>query len=116
MTTEYASIVVEREDNGSFSATVPGYPIFVAADTEAEAAGLARDGLALLLRESATASRAARVHFARIQRPLEGPATVSFVGVGAVLGSAKSAAKTRSSRANGKLGGRPRIALSRRSR
>jgi len=95
---------------------VPGYPVFVAADTEAEAARLARDGLALFLRETVTVSCPARVQFVKVLRPNTAGAAVRLVGMGAMLGRAKSAAKARTSRANGKLGGRPRADSARRAR
>lgn len=99
-------IVLEIEGNGAVSAYVPGLPVYAAAETPAKAERAIRDVLTAYL-ESHPASRPdTRVRVARFSD--RGKRKVDIVGVAALVGARRSATKARASRANGRLGGRPR--------
>jgi hypothetical protein len=85
---------------------VPGLPVYAAADTHAKAERAIRGVLKAYLHEHPTCKPEARVRVARFSD--EGTGTVEIVGVAALLGAKRTAAKARASRANGRLGGRPR--------
>ena len=108
MTTFYP-IVMETEASGAVSAHVPGLPVYAAAETYAQAERAIRQVLAAYIAEHPSApSTTSRVRVARVE---DGPRpAVRIVSVAAMLGAARSAAKARASRANGRLGGRPRLA------
>jgi predicted RNase H-like HicB family nuclease len=105
MTLHYP-IVLETETNGAVSAYVPGLPVYAAADTHAKAERAIRG----VLRAYLAAHPGSRSHAqVRVARFSEGPEpTVEIVGVAALVGARRSATKARASRANGRLGGRPR--------
>ena len=98
-------IVLETEDNGAASAYVPGLPVYAAADTPAKAERAIRAVLTAYLRAHPETRPAARVRVARFSDT--GMTKVDIVGVAALVGARRSAAKAFASRANGKLGGRP---------
>jgi hypothetical protein len=98
-------IVFETEDNGAVSAYVPGLPVYAAADSDAQAERAIRAMLVDYLIAHPASRPGTRVRVARVcdrARP-----RVSVVGVAALVGSKRSNAKARASRANGRLGGRP---------
>jgi hypothetical protein len=99
-------IVLEAEDNGATSAYVPGLPVYVAADSVAKAERAIRSVLAAFLEAHPDSRPGARVRVARFSD--KGKTKVEVVGVAALIGAQRSAAKARASRANGRLGGRPR--------
>ena len=103
MTMHYP-IVLETEESGAVSAYVPGLPVYAAADSHAKAERAIRAVLAEYLKEHPASRPEARVRVARVSDR----AGISIVGVAALVGAKRSDAKARASRANGRLGGRPR--------
>lgn len=104
--TRHYPIVLETEASGSVSAYVQGLPIYAAADTHAKAERAIRAVLGAYLAAHPDTKSHAKVRVARFS---DGPpAKMTIVGVAALVGSRRSAAKARASRANGRLGGRPR--------
>ena len=98
-------IVLETEDNGAVSAYVPGLPVYAAADSHARAERAIRAILTEYLSAHPASRPDARVRVARVSD--RGTPRVSVVGVAALVGATRTAAKARASRANGHLGGRP---------
>ena len=104
--TMFYPIVLETEDDGAVSAYVPGLPVYAAADSHAKAERAIRAVLAEYLKAHPDTRPEARVRVARVSD--RGAAGISVVGVAALVGAKRSDAKARASRANGRLGGRPR--------
>ncbi|HEY1302897.1 MAG TPA: hypothetical protein VGF24_05080 [Vicinamibacterales bacterium] len=107
-------IVLETEENGAVSAYVPGLPVYAAADTHVKAERAIRSVLTEYLNEHPASRPDVRVRVARFSR--SGKGKVDIVGVAALVGTHRSKAKARASRANGRLGGRPRKTEAARSR
>ena len=114
--TEHYPVVVEQEENGTFSAWVAGLPgVYAAADTAAVAKRAIRTALAAHLEALEELGRNARVRAdvavlrydsrARTRRE-----SLRFVGLGALLGKKTTSAKADAARRNGRKGGRPRKA------
>ena len=99
-------IVLETEGNGAVSAYVPGLPVYAAADSHAKAERAIRAVLAAYLEAHPASRPEARVRVARVSGGAK--TNISVVGVAALVGAGRSAAKAEASRANGRLGGRPR--------
>lgn len=99
-------IVFEIEDDGAVSAYVPGMPVYAAADTHAKAERAIRRLLEAYLQEHPSTKPEARLRVARFSDV--GARRVEIVGVAALVGAKRTAAKAKASRANGRLGGRPR--------
>lgn len=110
--TAYYPIVIETEASGALSAYVPGLPVYAAADTRAKVERAIRETLTAYLDEHPATIPTARLRVARVSAGESNTHVASLVGVGALLGSGRSAHKARASRENGKLGGRPRIGRS----
>ena len=104
--TTYYPIVVETESSGAVSAYVPGLPVFAAADTRPRAEQAIRETLAAYLEAHPDSVPTSEVRVARVSGGQR--SSVRIVGVGALLGTGRSRSKARSSRKNGRLGGRPR--------
>ena len=107
-------IVLETEESGAVSAYVPGLPVYAAADTHAKAERAIRTMLTAYLNIHPATQPVARVRVARFSD--KGQRTVDIVGAAALVGSHRSTIKARASRANGRLGGRPRKTEAARSR
>jgi predicted RNase H-like HicB family nuclease len=105
MTMHYP-IVLESEEDGAVSAYVPGLPVYAAADSHAKAERAIRAVLMEYLNAHPASRPTARVRVARVSGQRK--AKVAVVGVAALVGARRSASKARASRANGRLGGRPR--------
>ena len=105
MTVHYP-IVLETEASGAVSAYVPGLPVYAAADSHTKAERAIRVVLAAYLEAHPGSRSDAQVRVARFSdRP---KTTIRIVSVAALVGARRSATKARTSRANGRLGGRPR--------
>ena len=108
MTGRHYPIVFEREATGAISAYVPGLPIYAAADSHRKAEEAIRSVLKAYLETHPGSRSQVQVRVARVSEP---PATrVDIVSVAALVGARRSLSKARASRANGRLGGRPRKA------
>ncbi len=101
-------IVLETEEDGAVTAYVPGLPVYAAADTYTKAERAIRGVLKAYLHEHPASKPEARVRVARCSGSDSGTGSVEIVGVAALVGAKRTAAKARASRANGRLGGRPR--------
>ena len=86
----------------------PHLPHAAAADTDAKTERAIRDVLIAYLDAHPGAKSHARVRVARFSDRQK--TKVHVVGVAALLGAGRRAIKARASRANGRLGGRPRMA------
>ena len=102
----YYPIVIETETNGAVSAYVPGLPVYAAANTRSKAEQAIRATLTAYLEAHPDSSPSAQIRVARVSSGQK--SKVHIVGAGALLGSGRSVHKARASRANGRLGGRPR--------
>ena len=98
-------IVLETEESGAVGAYVPGLPVYAAADTHAKAERAIRTMLTAYLSAHPGSQPVARVRVARFP---DRERRVDIVGAAALVGSHRSTIKARASRANGRLGGRPR--------
>ena len=118
--TQHYPVVVEREDNGTFSAWVAGLPgVYASADTAAVAKRAIRSALAEHLATLSDLGREPRLEgevvvlryddLARTRRE-----RLRFVGLGALMGRTTSPAKAKAARRNGRKGGRPPRAVAKR--
>jgi hypothetical protein len=105
---DYFPIVFETEASGAVSAYVPGLPVYAAADSQVKAERAIHAVLTAYLEAHPGSRTEAQVRVARVSARQE--TTVDIVGVAALVGARRSATKARASRANGRLGGRPRKA------
>ena len=106
--TDYFPIVFESEAGGAVSAYVPGLPVYAAADSQVKAERAIRAVLTAYLAAHPGSRTETQVRVARLTDREQ--TTVDIVGVAALVGARRSATKARASRANGRLGGRPRKA------
>jgi predicted RNase H-like HicB family nuclease len=104
--TRHYPIVFETEANGAISAYVPGLPVYAAADSHAKAERAIRAVLSAYLEAHPGTRSRAQVRVARFSDRAQ--LKMEIVGPAALVGSRRSAAKARASRANGRLGGHPR--------
>jgi len=104
--TTYFPIVIEHEQNGAYSAYVPGLPIYAAADSKSQVERSIRKMLVTYFEtHPATAPSRATVRVARVS-DVE---PVRILSAAALVSATTSAAKAHASRLNGLLGGRPRL-------
>lgn len=114
---EYFPVVVEREENGTFSAYIAGLPgVYAAADTAAVAKRSIRTALAGHLRALQDLGQAPHANAeVAVLRYTPEREELNFTGLGVLLGRKTSAEKAEAARRNGRMGGRPRRATTRRS-
>ena len=106
----HVPIVFEQEYSGAYSAYVAGLPVYAQGRTRAQAASAIVRTLRADLEAHPQEQPRAEVQVARVSAPTNRSARpkVNLVTAAALVGRRTSVRKAASSRANGRLGGRPR--------
>jgi len=103
--TNYFPIAIDHEESGAWSAYVIGLPVYAAADTRREAKyWILKTLKAYLKAHPEQKSPEVTVQVARVKSGKR----MAMLSAAALVGASTSPAKARSSRKNGRLGGRPR--------
>jgi predicted RNase H-like HicB family nuclease len=109
---DYFPVVIEREDNGTYSAWVAGVPgVYAAADTMSVAKRSIRNALVAHLAALRELGRTPKPKVELLVLSAKTGAIserLRFTGPAALLGRHTSVAKAAAARRNGRKGGRPR--------